>query len=88
MNLKKLLLLVFIYMMEQEKEELRSSLGELSVGGLIYVAKMIGLNDIGKLMTEMNKIEAIIRKGYAKVDDKTVSKAEELFDTILEKFEE
>ena len=88
MNLKKLLLLVFIYMMEQEKEELRSSLGELSVGGLIYVAKMVGLNDIGKLMTEMNKIEAIIRKDYAEADDKTVSKAEELFDTILEKFEE
>lgn len=74
-------------MMEQEKEELRSSLGGLSVGGLIYVAKMVGLNDVGKLMTEMNKNEAIIRQDYINVDNDIICKAEKLYDEILENFE-
>lgn len=57
MNLKKLLLLVFMYMMEEEKEELDSTFGKLSVGGLIHIAKMAGLNNVGALMAQMKKLQ-------------------------------
>lgn len=91
MNLKKLLFLVFMYMMEQEKEELNCSLGDLSVGGLIYIAKMVGLKDAEKLMAKMEKIESKIRTSnphwQENMENVDISLHEELFDKILEEFE-
>jgi len=91
MNLKKLLLLVFLHMMENETDKLESSLGNLSVGGIIYIAKMAGLNDVGKLMTKLSEIEEKYRKDklndYENITDSEDLERKELLNDILEEFE-
>ena len=64
MNLKKLLLLVFMYMHENDKEKLESFVcedSELTRGGLIYIAKMLGFTDIAETMCELGKVDAVIK---------------------------
>jgi hypothetical protein len=75
-------------MMEEEKNELKSSLGSLSVGGLVYIAKMAGLNDVGKLMMDLSKIEEKILKDkindYENVDEVESCEFKNLIDQLLE----
>jgi hypothetical protein len=87
MNLKKLLLLVFMYMIENKKEELNSSIGKLSIGGLIYIAKMAGLNNVGILMSQLKEVDLRLMK-----EDPTGEASSywsgEIYEKILDEFKD
>ena len=89
MTLKKLILMVFMYMMEGQKTTLSSSVGSLSIGGLIYIAKMAGMNEIAKLMADLAAKQREIDK-EAKAggcDEAAISEASDILHDIFDEFD-